>query len=354
MTFPPREQCYPVGLALLAAFLFGLNAPLSKLLLRDITPLYMVALLYLGAAFGVLAMSLCQRNKRVEAPLTKKETPWALLMIVLDILAPFLLMHGLRLTTAANASLLFNFEMVATTSIAAFAFREAVGQRVWWAIAIITLASILLSIDLSNQTTWQFSIGSLLVLLACTCWGLENNCTRKMSEKSPAQIVILKGLGSGGGAAAIAYLCNDPFPQHWEMIVAAMALGYAAYGMSIFLYVKAQRFLGASRTSAYYAVAPFAGGLVSFLFLHESPTWIFGIATCLMLLGVFLALFEKHAHTHQHEYLVHTHAHCHNDLHHTHHHDHPVTGWHSHEHTHLPCTHHHWHLPDIHHQHPHT
>lgn len=348
-----KTHFYPAMLALLAAFLFGLNAPFSKMLLRDISPMYMVALLYLGAAIGVWIMGRFNRSQTKEASLTRKEWPWATLMIILDVIAPLFLMLGLRLTAAANASLLFNFEMVATSLIAALAFREAVGKRMWLAIAIITIASILLSLDVKDCTTWQFSSGSLLVLLACCCWGLENNCTRNMSEKSPAQIVILKGFGSGGTAALIAWCCHDPLPAKGLAILGAMTLGFVAYGMSIFLYVKAQRFLGASRTSAYYAVAPFAGVLFSILMLQERPTWIFPIATLLMLVGVFLSLFEKHIHAHQHEALTHEHAHCHNDLHHTHEHNPPVAGWHSHEHTHEPCTHSHWHLPDIHHQHTH-
>ena len=347
------EHFYPAGLALIAAFLFGLNAPLSKILLGETSPLFMVAFLYLGAGLGVWIVGSLSKERTVEAPLTRKELPWAVLMILLDVAAPFLLMYGLKLTTAANASLLFNFEMVTTSVIASLFFREAVGKRMWCAIGIITLASILLSVDIKDASAWSFSIGSLLVMGACCCWGLENNCTRNMSEKSPSQIVILKGFGSGGTALLIALLCGDRFPTSLSTACYAMSLGFVAYGLSIFCYVKAQRYLGAARTSAYYAAAPFAGVLLSMLILKERPTWIFGAATILMLLGVFLTIFEKHMHLHHHEKLVHNHAHCHDDLHHGHRHDPPVSGWHSHEHTHEPCDHSHWHTPDIHHQHSH-
>ena len=307
------EHFYPVGLALTAAFLFGSNAPLSKILLGETSPLFMVAFLYLGAGLGVWIVGLFPKKRTEEAPLTRREFPWAISMILLDVAAPFLLMYGLKLTTAANASLLFNFEMVATSVIAAVFFREAVGKRMWHAIGIITLASILLSVDMKDASALSFSVGSLLVMGACCCWGLENNCTRSMSEKSPSQIVILKGFGSGGTALLIALLCGDKIPTAWSTVVYAMLSGFVSYGLSIFFYVKAQRYLGAARTSAYYAAAPFAGVLLSMLILKERPTWMFGAATVLMSFGVFLTIFEKHIHMHHHEKLVHDHAHRHDD-----------------------------------------
>ena len=44
------------GLALLAAFLFGVSTPLAKLLLRDIDPWMLAGLLYLGSGLGLLMM----------------------------------------------------------------------------------------------------------------------------------------------------------------------------------------------------------------------------------------------------------------------------------------------------------
>ena len=347
------QKYYPVLYALLAAILFGLNAPLSKALLVNVPPSFMAAFLYLGAGLGMAVLQLFRFEKK-EASLSKKETPWAVAMILLDVAAPILLLYGLQIATASNASLLFNFEMVATTLIAFCCFKEAVGRRIWWALVIITLASILLTLDCTDLTTWQFSMGSFLVLMACCCWGIDNNCTRNMSEKSPAQIVILKGFGSGLTALVIAIIATAEVNLTPLNILYAMLVGFTSYGLSIFFYVKAQRYLGAVRTSAYYAAAPFAGVLLSVIILHEWPTWPFYIAFLLMTGGVWLIINERHTHEHTHEVLTHNHAHRHDDAHHTHLHHPPVTGWHTHEHTHAPCTHTHPHTPDLHHAHRHS
>ena len=153
---PNQSSHAAMALALFAALLFGLNAPLSKLLLPIITPLYMVAFLYLGAGIGMLLLYVLSNKDKTEAALSRHDLPWVVTMVVLDVIALFLLMLGLTLTTAANAALLFNFEMVATAVIALVFFHEAVGKRMWLSLGIITLASIFVCVDFADAATWQY------------------------------------------------------------------------------------------------------------------------------------------------------------------------------------------------------
>ena len=218
--------------ALLAAAFYAINVPLSKLLLQHVGETTMAALLYLGAGIGIGVLSLFNRKDRQQSEkLSKSDLPYVIGMIVLDIAAPILLMFGVSRGSSANASLLGNFEIVATTVIALAVFKEAVSKRLWIAIALITLASALLSFE--GTESFRFSIGSLFVLLAATCWGLENNCTRKISSKSTYEIVILKGIFSGLGALIIGLIRREPFPAI-GYIAAALLLGFVAYGLSIF------------------------------------------------------------------------------------------------------------------------
>lgn len=295
----------------------------------------MAALLYLGAGIGIGIVSLFDRKEKREK-LNGKDLPFVIGMIVLDIAAPILLMLGLSMGFASNASLLGNFEIVATALIALAVFRETVSKRLWLAIALITLSSILLSFD--GAESFRFSYGSLLVLAATICWGFENNCTRKISSKSTYEIVILKGVFSGLGALAIAFIQKETVPSLLD-IVLALLLGFVAYGLSIFLYVRAQNVLGAAKTSAYYAVAPFIGALLSFLFLKEKPTWMYLAALAVMIPGTLLVvmdtLIRNHVHVHTHTF-THTHdgsTHTHTVTH-SHAHNHYVTDEnHGHRHT---------------------
>ena len=206
-------------------------------------------------------------------------------MVVLDIAAPIFLMIGLKRTTAANASLLNNFEIVATSLIALFIFKEKIGKRLWIAIGLITLSSILLSVE--DASSFQFSFGSLFVLAACVCWGLENNCTRNLSHSDPLEIVVIKGFGSGIGSVIIGLVVGEALPL-WSDILKILLLGFVAYGLSIYFYVYAQRDLGAAKTSAYYAVAPFIGVALSFIIFREIPGPLFFIALVIMIAGTWM------------------------------------------------------------------
>ena len=274
--------------AILAAALYALNAPASKLLLQNVPPTMMAGFLYLGAGAGMAVMGLVRKRRghgRQEMRLKKKDLPYTLGMVVLDIAAPIFLMIGLKRTTAANASLLNNFEIVATSLIALLVFKERIGKRLWIAIGLITLSSILLSVE--DAGCFQFSFGSLFVLAACVCWGMENNCTRCLSRSDPMEIVVIKGFGSGIGSVIIGLTVGESLPV-WGDILKILLLGFVAYGLSIYFYVYAQRDLGAAKTSAYYAVAPFIGVLLSFLIFRELPGALFFIALGIMIAGTWM------------------------------------------------------------------
>ena len=311
--------------AILAAALYAVNIPLSKVLLQFVQPTMMAAFLYLGAGVGLFVYGAAIKEKGEK--LTKAELPYTVGMIVLDIAAPILLMLGLQHTGSANASLLNNFEIVATSLIAFFAFREKLSKQLIAAIVMVTAASVTLSFE--GAGSLQFNSGSLLVLAAACCWGLENNCTRMLSNKSSVQITTIKGVFSGIGSLIVALTVGEKLPGIiWALAV--MALGFVAYGLSINFYIKAQKDLGAAKTSAYYSVAPFLGVLFGVLLLREELGIQFYLGLAIMIGATVLMVKDtislQHTHEHSHS---HTHEHAHGDLIHAHEHSH------THSHTHI-------------------
>ena len=302
-----NNRLLPILYALIAAVFYALNMPVSKGLLAHVAPTFMAAFLYLGAGVGMAAIYLLGGRRDHSEKLTQADLPYTIGIVVLDIIAPILLMAGLTIATAANASLLNNFEIVATSLIALVLFREKVSGRLWAGIGLITLSSILLTTEGSGSLS--FSTGSLLVLAATCCWGLENNCTRRISEKNTYEIVMIKGIFSGLGALIVALILGEPFaPLRYGL--AAMALGFVAYGLSIFFYIRAQKKLGAAKTSAYYAAAPFVGALLSLLLLREPLSRTYFAALAVMAAGSALVVVDtlllRHTHLHTHT-ITHTH-----------------------------------------------
>ncbi|MDR1796096.1 MAG: DMT family transporter [Clostridiales Family XIII bacterium] len=304
-----EDKAKAILCALLSAALFGASIPLSKLLLGSLPPLLLAALLYLGAGAGTFLLeTLRGRLSRApaETALTRKDVPCLAAVIALDAAAPILILLGLSRADPGAASLLSNFEIVATALLAASLFKEAVGGRMWAAIGFITFASVLLSCE--DIGRFRFSAPALLILAATVCWGMENNLTRVLSEKNPFQIVVVKGLGSGGVALAIAFsagAARGTLPA----ILLALLLGFCSYGMSIALYIYAQRGLGAARTGTIYAIAPFVGYALSLAVFGWQGGGLAVPATAAMAVGAVLACLEKHTHPHRHGALVHTHPH---------------------------------------------
>ena len=335
--------------AILAAALYALSAPVGKVLLDHAGAAMMAAFLYLGAGLGLALWGRIVPDREA-SPITRQDLPYILGMILLDIAAPILLMLGLQRTGSANASLLNNFEIVATSLIAWLLFREKLSRRLSFAIVLVTFASIVLGYEGSESL--RFGAGSALVLAAACCWGLENNCTRMLSRCSSVQITTIKGIFSGLGSLIVAFCAGESLPGlRW--IPAILLLGFVAYGLSINFYIKAQKELGAAKTSAWYSIAPFLGVVFGIVLLGERPDGRFFLGLGLMVLATLLMVFDtislqhthEHAHTHCHEHRhgdqlhthEHIHIHAHNHVHGadetTHDHQHTVIENHDHSHS---------------------
>ena len=277
-----------IFLAILAATLYALNAPFSKLLLAKMPSTLMAGFLYIGAGLAMVLILSYRKIKHQtvnENRLTKKDLPFVIMMILLDIAAPICLLVGLSKTTAANASLLNNFEIVATSCIAFIFFKERTSKKMLIGIILVTLSCCILSFE--NISAFSFSVGSLFVLLAASFWGLENNCTRQISDKDPLEIVLLKGIFSGGGSIIIGLVIGERV-NDVTSIVLTMILGAVAYGLSIFFYVYSQRVIGAAKTSVFYSFAPFISTILSLFIFKEIPTSSYFLALIIMLIGAYL------------------------------------------------------------------
>ena len=282
-----QEMRKGIIMAILAAVLYAVSSPFSKVLLNEMPPTLMAGFLYLGAGIGMSLIAVLRRVRQAEITeihLSKAELPYTVAMVLLDIAAPICMLIGLSVTTAANASLLNNFEIVATALIALVVFKERISKRLWIGILFVTFSSVILSFE--DFSSLEFSYGSLFVLLAAVFWGLENNCTRKLSSCDPLEIVLLKGIFSGIGSIVIGLVLGERLMNLWS-VIAVMALGIVSYGLSIYFYVHAQRLLGAARTSAYYAVSPFIAAFLSILIFGQMPEVTYFIALMLMAVGAW-------------------------------------------------------------------
>ncbi|HUY19780.1 MAG TPA: EamA family transporter [Candidatus Binataceae bacterium] len=342
------------GCGIGAAALFGASAPLSKLILGQVGPLMLSALLYLGAAAGLAMLKIASRRTVAarEAQLRGVDFATLALITILGLSGTFLMLYGLTRISALAGSLLLNLETPFTMLIAVMVLGEYLGIRETLAALAIMVGAMLLG--WAPGGFHSDPIGSGAIAAACLCWAIDNNLTQRLSIRDPAAITYLKSLGAGVATLTIAFALGLPLPTA-PVVGAALAIGAVCYGLSLYLATWGLRILGAARQAAYFATAPFIGAAISMVMFRNLPGTAEWCAAALMALGAIVLLREDHRHLHAHDELTHDHLHYH-DAHHQHRHapdDEPVSEPHAHPHRHLRLLHSHQHVSDIHHRHSH-
>lgn len=336
-------------LALAAAVLFGLSTPLVQHVGQGLGAFTTAALLYAGAAVVALLM---RRPAAREASLQRSDVPRVVAMAGFGaVLGPVALAWGLQRTSGPSASLMLTLEAVFTAVLAWRLYGETMDKRVAAAMLLLLAggAALVLEQGLAGDTQL---LGLLAVLVATAAWGVDNTLSRGVAERDPGQVVLVKSSLGAMATMTLAYALAEPRPS-WVAVGLLFAIGATGYGLSLYLYLLAQRAFGAGRTGSVFAFAPFIGAVGAWACGYRAGTWMLVLGGVLMLLGVALHLFESHAHEHDHEVLEHEHAHTHDDGHHQHTHDGSVAQQHSHWHRHEPVRHIHAHVPDSHHLHAH-
>jgi drug/metabolite transporter (DMT)-like permease len=267
------------------------------------------------------------------------------------IIGPVALAWGLQHTSGTSASLMLTLEALFTALLAWLLYRETMDGRVWTAMLLLVAGGIVLVLDQGRSGEAQ-AWGLLAVLLATAAWGVDNALSRALAERDPGQVVLAKaGLGAAA-TTALAFVLNEPLPS-MARALALLLVGATGYGLSLRLYLLAQRAFGAARTGSVFAFAPFIGAALAVTLGDGSASGLMAVGSLLMLAGVVLHLAESHGHDHAHEALEHEHSHRHDDGHHDHAHEPMPEGMHSHLHSHAPIRHTHHHVPDAHHIHRH-
>jgi drug/metabolite transporter (DMT)-like permease len=335
--------------ALASAALFGLSAPLAKILLGGVSPWLLAGLLSLGSGLGLALVRLIWRSK--ETGLQNEDLPWLAAAILSGgVAGPVFLLFGLAQSSASEASLLLNLESALTLAMAWVIFKENVDRRLLFGAAAIVAGAVVLSWP--RDVALGFSWGPVLIAAACLAWAIDNNFTRKVSASDPMQIAMVKGLVAGAANVTIALILGAQWPAGMAVMESAI-VGFLGYGISLTLFVLALRHLGTARTGAYYSLAPFIGAATAIALLGDPVTTSFMVGGILMAIGLWLHLTERHLHLHEHESMEHDHLHTH-DEHHQHQHASDIPPEpHAHPHWHRRLVHRHLHYPDIHHRHTH-
>lgn len=275
--------------ALGAAIASGLMPSVSKPILHSINPLFFTAIVALSPALVFTPLSI--RSKQNKTMKRKGYMILALMAIVANLIAPYLYFLGVTETSASNAALLANGEMVFTVLIATMFFGERLSKKGGLAITILAVGII------AVVTDFEFSAsilnleqpGNLLILGATLCWGIDNNVTSAISQTvNVARIIQLKALISGLGLLALAVLFHDIIFSSNGTLVEVIAFGLVIFSGSFFLSVQTLKRLGAITTTIVFPINSIFGLFFAAILLGESTTGIQVGSVILMLFGIYL------------------------------------------------------------------
>jgi drug/metabolite transporter (DMT)-like permease len=271
------------------------------------------------------------------------------------VLAPLLLLLGMRQVSGHATGLLLNFEAVFTVGLGVVLSGEHLGRRGWLGALGVIAGAVVLSLpggaEDSSPTRWT---GVALVVGACALWGLDNNLTQRVSLRDARQIVAVKGIVGGLTSLSLAAALGGFGEWNAPRLLGAAFVGAVSYGVSIALFVRGLRRLGVLQTGMLFALAPGFAAILSWSLLreHAAPGGLLALGA--MTAGALLMVFDRHEHLHEHDAIEHAHEHAH-DEHHRHEHtpEQLVQAPHAHFHRHEPLEHGHGHVHDIHHRHRH-
>lgn len=326
-----------------------MTTPIIERAGRGVGALATASLLYAGAGISALVVGVVAPGSGARFRRAHLGRIVAIALVGAGV-APTLLAWGLQRAGAMTGSLLLNLEAVFTVVLAWALYREPIGRRAFTAVALMVLGGIVLAFDATSGPGWN-GVGVLAVIGATVGWALDNTLSRSLAEQDPVKVVAGKSAVGAVLTVATAFVLGDPWPRTGAALT-LLACGASGYGLSLRLYLLAQRRIGAARTGSIFALAPFVGAALAWGLGERRGAWTLA-AAALFGAGVYLHVTERHRHVHKHLALEHDHAHRHDDEHHDHSHDPPFVGEHSHPHRHEHLEHEHEHGPDVHHDHTH-
>jgi drug/metabolite transporter (DMT)-like permease len=275
--------------ALGAAILNGLMPAVSKTLLNSANPLLFTAIVAFTPFLIFTPVSIRSReNKSI------KKVGYiviAMSAISANLVAPYLYFIGVKETTATNAVLLANAEMVFTVVIASIFFGEKLSKKGVLALSILAVGLITVVTDLQFSISFENFIqpGNIMIIGATLLWGVDNNVTSAITQRvNVARIIQLKALISGAGLFLIAYLVHAIILNSFAQFIEILLFGLFIFSGSFFLSVETLRRLGAITTTIIFPINSVFGLLFAYILLAEGVSLIQLASVLLIIFGIYL------------------------------------------------------------------
>ena len=284
-----------------ATVFFGVWNTFSKILLEDLSPLSLSALVYLIAGmflflihFSPLSskiLDILNNDTKVETNISRKNYIVLITTIIAGaVIAPFVYLNGLDRITAVNASLLLNVEILFIITIGILFLKESVQKKDILGFGLLIIGTIFLATngDLSDISVNE-GIGSLFVIIAAFFWSIDTTLSKFLSNKRDLILITaLKCLSGGLILFLLSLMFGLSFKVPLNHLPYLFFIGIISIGIAFVLIYFAIRQIGSTRTGSLFALSSLFGAIFAFTLLKEPFTIMQALFGLLMLLGVFI------------------------------------------------------------------
>jgi len=283
----------------LTSFLLGLFPTVSKPVISTVSPLFFSSIV--GVApfiiFTPVALMSSRRSRSKRQPQqtipagVRRRLYWIVLLssFIGGVAGPIFYFFGLQSTTAADASLLANAEMVFTIIIASFAFHEKLNRLGLVSVILVSIGIVVVVTNLQfSSSVLDFTApGHILILMSSLCWGTDNNLITYASERiDVVRFVVFRSSITGPLLLLLSYLAGT-LPSNASEVGRILVIGLLVFGGAMYFNFLALKWLGAIRSTLIFPISSLFGLAAAYLLLHET----IGIYQLLSVGIIFLGIY---------------------------------------------------------------
>ncbi len=282
---------------IIAATLEALRQILSKALLiptdEITTQLNPVTVSFLIFIINGLFFSPLARNSGSIRKIKKRDLFFLTLIGIAESSALITYFFGLRDSTAINASVLNNGEIMFSILLALVIFRERLQkmERIPFSMIIIGMVVLPIGYDFYNNgiAITKLVFGDILLLLAGLFWALDINMSNYVSDRLGSQrITQIASFMAGLFALGLILAFQIPFKIDFTHMPTIAIIGIVSIGMSTALFITGLKLIGAVRTILIYSINSAFGVVLSGIFLRETVTITSVLSVSIAFVGLYL------------------------------------------------------------------
>lgn len=263
--------------AALAALLHTISKPLLDSSISGITEINPITLAAIMFLFNGLFFTPIKRKTESKGALGRKNIFILVVLGILEISAIITYFFGLKDSTAVNASILTNGEILFAILIAVMIYRDRIEKKEMPPFSMIITGIILLPIGYDLYRTGlvvtDLVFGNLLLILSGVFVALDINLCRYITDKiGPKKITQWVSFIGSGFAFLLILIFQIPFNIDPQQLPSIAIIGLFGTGMTTFLFLISLRLIGTVRSILLFSTTSVFGVIFASIFLQESIT----------------------------------------------------------------------------------